>query len=74
MAAELLRCGREAVACTGGKYRYPFTSLSATRLPWTPATDYDDADLTATSRGPATAVTPLPLTSRHLPPASSFVW
>ena len=48
VAGELLRRGHEVVAYTGTKYRHRFTSLGATWLPWTRATDYDDADLAAT--------------------------
>ncbi len=48
IAAELIRRGHEVTAYTGAKYHRRFTSLGATWLPWTRATDYDDADLAAT--------------------------
>jgi UDP:flavonoid glycosyltransferase YjiC (YdhE family) len=46
VAAELQRRGHEVVAYTGRKYAGRFAG--ATVLPWTAATDYDDADLAAT--------------------------
>lgn len=48
VAAELARRGHEVVAYTGEKYGRRFTDAGATWLPWTRATDYDDADLAAT--------------------------
>ncbi|MGX6602927.1 glycosyltransferase [Micromonosporaceae bacterium Da 78-11] len=48
VAAELVRRGHEVTAYTGAKYQQRFTTVGATWLPWTKATDYDDADLAAT--------------------------
>lgn len=48
VAAELVGRGHEVVAYTGAKYGERFTGLGATWLPWSKATDYDDADLAAT--------------------------
>jgi UDP:flavonoid glycosyltransferase YjiC (YdhE family) len=48
IAAELAGRGHDVIAYTGAKYHERFTSVGATWLPWTKATDYDDADLAAT--------------------------
>ncbi len=48
VAAELVRRGHEVVGYTGAKYGGRFTDAGATWLPWSRATDYDDADLAAT--------------------------
>jgi UDP:flavonoid glycosyltransferase YjiC (YdhE family) len=48
LAGELVKRGHEVVAYTGKKYRERFSSAGATWLPWTKATDFDDADLAAT--------------------------
>ena len=48
VAAELVRRGHEVVAHTGRKYGGRFTAAGATWVPWTRATDFDDADLAAT--------------------------
>lgn len=48
VAAELVSRGHEVVAYTGAKYGSRFAGLGATWLPWSKATDYDDADLAAT--------------------------
>jgi MGT family glycosyltransferase len=45
---ELVRRGHEVVAYTGAKYQHRFTAAGASWLPWTEATDFDDADLAAT--------------------------
>jgi UDP:flavonoid glycosyltransferase YjiC (YdhE family) len=48
LAGELVRRGHEVVAYTGKKYGQRFTAAGASWLPWTSATDFDDADLAAT--------------------------
>jgi UDP:flavonoid glycosyltransferase YjiC (YdhE family) len=48
VAGELVRRGHEVVAYTGAKYRQRFAAAGAGWLPWTEATDFDDADLAAT--------------------------
>ncbi len=48
VAAELVRRGHRVVAYTGAKYGARFTDAGAARLPWTRATDWDDAHLAAT--------------------------
>lgn len=51
LAAELVTRGHEVVAYTGRKYRERFAAVGASWLPWTKATDFDDADLDATFPG-----------------------
>src|SRR5687767_1350405 len=48
LAGELARRGHEVVAYTGAKYQQRFVDAGASWLPWTEATDFDDADLAAT--------------------------
>jgi UDP:flavonoid glycosyltransferase YjiC (YdhE family) len=48
VTAELTARGHHVIAYTGAKYQARFTALGATWLPWTRATDFDDADLAAT--------------------------
>lgn len=48
VAAELARRGHQVVAYTGAKYGPRFTRAGATWLPWERASDFDDADLSAT--------------------------
>ncbi len=48
VAAELVRRGHDVVAYTGARYGGRFTAAGARWLPWTRATDWDDADLAAT--------------------------
>jgi UDP:flavonoid glycosyltransferase YjiC (YdhE family) len=48
IAGELAARGHEVVAYSGAKYRQRFVSGGAAWLPWTRATDFDDADLAAT--------------------------
>jgi len=48
LAAELARRGHDVVAYTGAKYQQRYVDAGASWLPWTKATDFDDADLAAT--------------------------
>lgn len=48
VAAELVRRGHEVVGYTGAKYGQRFVDAGAAWLPWTRATDFDDARLAET--------------------------
>ncbi len=48
IAGELVNRGHDVVAYTGQKYGQRFAAAGASWLPWTHATDFDDADLAAT--------------------------
>lgn len=48
LAGELVRRGHQVVAYTGAKYEQRYVDAGASWLPWTKATDFDDADLAAT--------------------------